>query len=148
MAITQNSLRQYVLSANVNIGFADFAGANGEPVSTVETFDAIDFPANSVVVSGHLATVTDFADDDDDTYTADVGILLPLDRDEYVSGVSIDGDEGTVDQFIAVLGILQTAAHVMTFTLLSAAADDVLTAGELRLVADYITVGRGNDQIG
>ena len=141
MAITQNSFRQYVLSANVSVTFDDFDSA----ILTTETQNMLVLPSN-VIVTGGIAIVVTLWDDagSADTYTSDIGTLLPLDIDEHLNG----GDAETIGATdLLNAGLLKTAAPTITFTAISSSTN-AMTTGATTVVLEYIVVGRSNDQNG
>jgi hypothetical protein len=145
MAVTKNAGRQYLLSAEVVVTFEDFT----EAVATAtpgETQEAIDLPSNYIITGGFLSTVTDYVAAAE-AITMDVGEVSPLDIDEYLNGVSVDGDEGTVDQLL-ILGFVRTAASAVSITAIAATGSDAYSAGASHLVVEYVTTSRSNDQIG
>ena len=146
MAVTLNSGRQYLLTAEVVVTFDDFTNTLAT-ASPGETQTAIDLPSNYIVTGGFLSTTIDYDDDAAETFTMDVGELVPLSIDEYLNDVSVDGDAGTVDQ-LTILGFVRTAASGVSITLIASVGASTVTAGASHLVVEYVTTSRSNDQVG
>ncbi len=126
MAIEKNYSRQGVIAAEVVIALADFADAAEQP--------AIQLPAGAVIVSGSAFVTTAF--NAGTTATLIVGDAADADR---YTGAALDvsavGAKGLVPN-----GYAMPAEGDLLVTY--ASTGTAATAGELRLVIQYIVLGR------
>lgn len=131
MAITQNSDRQYPLSAYVEFSYADF-------VSGVYAA-AVDMPADAIVVGGDFVITTAFNSATSDTFT----VGDDTDDDEY--GAAING------QTAARTALVPTGfqfAQNGTVGLKWTGAGAAPSAGAGFLHVQYVREGRSNENQG
>jgi len=126
MAITKNTGRQEVISATVEINFADVAGLSATVV------EAIDLPEGAVVVSGNLITRVAF-----DSATSDT-MIVEVDTVDLLAATSIaaTGNTPFTAGTVAALTTANTVDVIWTGT------GAVPTAGDVLLVVNYIVEGR------
>ncbi len=137
MTITVLPNRQYPIVATANHTFVLTEAAS-------VTENAMLLPAQSAVIGGSLGIVTNYADDAAETFTMDIGTLLPLDIDAFLDGVSVDGDEDEGYAFVAPASKVYTSEVQVTFAFLMSTGSSSLTAGESNLYVMYIMNTRGS----
>ena len=128
MSISKNSARQFVVAAEVEINFSDVSGSSGVAVN------AIQLPANAMVVGGYLATDTAFNSATSDTIAVtdpSGGTILAASSVHAAGGVALTpkGGKSTTQGYVTV-----------TWTGVGAAP----TAGKCRLCVTYIQAGRAD----
>ena len=135
MAITQSTARQYKLTADFPINFADFAGLSG--VAQL----AIKLPAGAVVHGGRVFTDTAFNSATSDTLS--VGDAASATR--YINANAVVLRTAGVQQEFAAagLGYKYTAGDTLKVSWTGVGA--VPTTGASRLYVDYSIDTRGNE---
>lgn len=125
MPITKKAARQHVICAYVDINFSDLASGSAAA--------AIQLPANAVVLSGYLDTLTAFNSATSDVLS--VGDSGSATR--YLSGSNIHAT-GTAS--LTRTGYQYTAQSDITVTWTGVGAAP--TAGVVRLYVTYVVLGR------
>ena len=132
MAITQNSDRQYELSAVVDFGFADLTDSTADI--------AIELPSDAIITGGHLYISEVF-----NSTTSDTLIVGDTDDpNEYLTATSIAALGLTA---LVPTGLKLTAGKNITVTHVAGTADTA-TTGIGQLVVNYIRQGRSNENQG
>lgn len=127
MPITKNSSRQEIITAYVDIGFADIP-------TTATAYDALGLPVGAVVVGGAVVVKTAF--NTDTSAVLDVGDVTTANR--YANDVDLKVAARTA---LTLTGFTHTAVQNMlkaTPVYVGAAA----TAGAARLEVQYYVEGR------
>ncbi len=125
MPITKKSARQQVINAYVDINYSD--------ITSGAAAAAIQLPANAVVLSGHIDTLTAF-----NSATSDVlSVGDSGSGTRYLSGSNIHG-AGTAN--LTRTGYQYTTASDITVTWTGAGTAP--SAGLVRLWISYVVLGR------
>lgn len=125
MAITKNKARQEIISAYVDISYADVVAAGG--------YQAIDLPPDSVVVGGDLVVDTVF---NSTTNTMSVGDASSATR--YLGAT----DTKTAARTALVPTGFKTTTTQPSIVVTTALTGGAPTQGAVRLRVDYIRRGR------
>jgi hypothetical protein len=136
MAITKDSNRQGVLVVHQPFTWEDLGDG---AITTTTVFDAIQMPANAIVVGGQLVITTVW--DSSGTTTVSVGDGGSAAR--YLGDTSIKSAARTA---LVPTGYKYTAGDTIDLDL--ALATGVATAGEGYLEVEYIIDGRSNENQG
>lgn len=133
MAITLNSGRQYPLAAVLEFTFADQA----VPIADAP---AIELPANAVVTGGYVEVTTAYVG-----LGASATIDLQIDNVSLLAAaVDLDVAAGT-GAAIVPNGAKMAATNTVDVTI---AGTGTATAGAVRVIIEYIIVGRANENQG